>query len=60
MPENRLIRTILCPVDFSEHSRQALAYAAALTARNKANLIVISVEDPCLSPPPPLRITKRR
>jgi len=48
MPENRLIRTILCPVDFSEHSRQALAYAAALTAHTKANLIVIFVEDPLL------------
>ena len=49
MPETRLIRTILCPVDFSEHSRQALAYAAALTARNKASLIVIFVEDPLLA-----------
>ena len=34
MPKSQLFRTILCPVDFSEHSRQALAYAAALASRN--------------------------
>ena len=49
MPETRLFRTILCPVDFSEHSRQALAYAAALVSRNGGRLIVIFVEDPLLA-----------
>jgi nucleotide-binding universal stress UspA family protein len=49
MPETRLFRTILCPVDFSEHSRQALAYAAALVSRNCGSLIVIFVEDPLLA-----------
>jgi nucleotide-binding universal stress UspA family protein len=49
MPETRLFRTILCPVDFSDHSRQALAYAAALTSRNSGRLVVIFVEDPLLA-----------
>jgi len=45
----KLFRTILCPVDFSEHSRQALAYASVLAARNKGRLVVIFVEDPLLA-----------
>ena len=44
-----LFRTILCPVDFSEHSRQALAYAAVLAAHRPSRLIVIFVEDPLLA-----------
>jgi nucleotide-binding universal stress UspA family protein len=35
MAKTKLFRTILCPVDFSDHSRQALAYAALLTSRLK-------------------------
>jgi nucleotide-binding universal stress UspA family protein len=46
---DRLFQTILCPVDFSDHSRQALAYAALLASRNKGRLIVIFVEDPLLA-----------
>ncbi len=48
MTETRLFRTILCPVDFSEHSRQALSYAALLVKRLEGRLIVIFVEDPLL------------
>ena len=32
---SRPFRNILCPVDFSEHSRQALAYGALLASRSK-------------------------
>jgi nucleotide-binding universal stress UspA family protein len=38
----------LCPIDFSEHSRQALRYAAALAARSDAALMAIYVNDPLL------------
>jgi nucleotide-binding universal stress UspA family protein len=48
MADNALFQTILCPVDFSDNSRQALAYAALLTSRHKGRLIVIYVEDPFL------------
>ena len=49
MADDRLIRTILCPIDFSDHSRQALAYAALLASRNNGQLVVIFVEDPMLA-----------
>jgi nucleotide-binding universal stress UspA family protein len=49
MPETTLFKTVLCPVDFSEHSRQALAYAALLASRSKGRLVVIFVEDPLLA-----------
>ncbi len=40
------IRTILCPVDFSEGSRRALDYAGLLARRCDAELIVLhAVED---------------
>src|SRR5262245_3189754 len=41
-------RAILCPVDFSEHSRLALRYAAAIAGRSKAALTVAYVNDPLL------------
>jgi len=44
----RGFQSILCPVDFSDHSRLALRYAAALAARNRAALIVLHVDDPLL------------
>jgi nucleotide-binding universal stress UspA family protein len=44
-----LFGTILCPVDFSIHSRQALAYAALIAAKNDARLVVTFVEDPLLA-----------
>jgi len=36
---------ILCPVDFSVHSKQALRHAASLAARGSGQLIVLFVED---------------
>jgi nucleotide-binding universal stress UspA family protein len=44
-----LFKTILCPIDFSEHSRQALSYAALLASRNNGHLVVVFVEDPLLA-----------
>jgi nucleotide-binding universal stress UspA family protein len=38
-------RSVLCAVDFSEHSRHALAYAAAVALRGKAALTVLYVND---------------
>jgi nucleotide-binding universal stress UspA family protein len=38
--------SVLCPVDFSDASRGALRYAAALAAHFYANLIVLTVNDP--------------
>ena len=48
-PQTKLFRTILCPVDFSEHSRHALRYAALLTAQNRGRLVAIFIEDPMLA-----------
>jgi nucleotide-binding universal stress UspA family protein len=49
MANTTLFGTILCPVDFSSHSRQALAYASTLAVRTRGRLIVIYVEDPLLA-----------
>jgi len=43
-----ILRSILTPVDFSEHSRQALRWAAALATRFHSRLTVICVVDPLL------------
>ena len=43
------VSSILCPVDFSEASRAALCYAAALTDHFGARLTVITVDDPLLA-----------
>ncbi|HKY19871.1 MAG TPA: universal stress protein [Vicinamibacterales bacterium] len=48
MAVTTLFKTILCPVDFSDHSRQALAYAALLASRSKGCLAAIFVESPML------------
>ena len=48
-PQTRLFRTILCPVDFSEHSRHALSHAAMLTARSSGQLVAVFIEDPMLA-----------
>lgn len=45
----KLFRDVLCPVDFSRHSRKALRYAAALTASTRGHLTVLFVEDPLLA-----------
>ena len=49
MAQKTLFKTVLCPVDFSDHSRQALAYAALLALRAKGRLVVMFVEDPLLA-----------
>lgn len=41
-------RSILCPVDFSGHSRRALQYAAIVARRSRASLTVIYASDPLL------------
>ena len=49
MKELIAVRSILCPVDFSEESRQALRWAAALARRTTARLTVLSAVDPLLA-----------
>ena len=44
-----LPRSILSPVDFSEHSRHALRWAGAFATRFQSRLTVISVVDPLLA-----------
>jgi nucleotide-binding universal stress UspA family protein len=44
----RGFRSMLCAVDFSEHSRLALQYAAALASRRAAALSVLYAADPLL------------
>ena len=41
-------RSILCPVDFSDHSRLALRYAVTLAGRDRAQLTVLAVNEPSL------------
>jgi len=38
-------RSILCPVDFSDHSVQALRFAVGLAGRDKARLTVLTVNE---------------
>jgi nucleotide-binding universal stress UspA family protein len=40
--------SVLCPIDFSDGSRQALAYAEALALRGGARLTVVYINDPLL------------
>lgn len=44
----RRFRDILCPVDFSDDSRAALRYAAAIARRSGGHLTVMFVNDPLL------------
>jgi nucleotide-binding universal stress UspA family protein len=41
--------SVLCPIDFSECSRVALAHAVAIADHFGARLVVLSVDDPLLS-----------
>ena len=43
------LRSILCPIDFSEQSRHALQWAEALARRTKGRLTVLSAVDPLLA-----------
>ena len=42
-------RSVVCPVDFSEHSVQALRLAAGLAGRDQARLTVMTVNEPLLA-----------
>lgn len=44
-----ILRSILCPVDFSEQSRHALRLAGALAVRYQSRLVVLTVVDPLLA-----------
>ena len=44
-----MFRSILCPVDFSAHSRAALRYAATLARQSGCHLVVVYVDDPLLA-----------
>jgi nucleotide-binding universal stress UspA family protein len=46
---SRGFRHILCPVDFSRHSRVALRYASALAERAGGKLSVLTANDPMLA-----------
>src|SRR4051812_11332234 len=56
MNEMVVLRSILCPVDFSEPSRQALRWAAALAVRTKARVTVLSAVGPLLAEAARLRL----
>ena len=43
------ISTILCPIDFSTQSQQALRWAAALARRHRSRLVVVTAVDPLLA-----------
>jgi len=43
------VRSILCPIDFSQHSRSALRYAAVVASHFGAGLTVVTVSDPLLA-----------
>jgi nucleotide-binding universal stress UspA family protein len=43
-----VFKSILCPVDFSEHSERALRYAVDLAAMTGAHLTIMTAVDPFL------------
>jgi nucleotide-binding universal stress UspA family protein len=43
-----VFKSILCPVDFSEHSERALGYAVDLAALSGAHLTIMTAVDPFL------------
>jgi nucleotide-binding universal stress UspA family protein len=43
-----VFKSILCPVDFSEHSERALGYAIELAALTRAHLTIMTAVDPFL------------
>lgn len=44
----RPFRSVLCPIDFSSHSRAVLRHAAVLATRSRARVTVLFVNDPLL------------
>jgi len=47
-PSGRPFQSVLCPVDFSTHSRAALQHAVAIVRRTAGHLTVLYVQDPWL------------
>ncbi len=45
----RMFRSVLCPVDFSAHARQALRHAVAIARRSGGRVTVLYVNDPLLT-----------
>ena len=43
------LRSILCPVDFSDQSQEALRWAVALAAQHRSRLTVLTAVDPLLA-----------
>jgi nucleotide-binding universal stress UspA family protein len=43
------LRSILCPVDFSDHARNALRWAVAVAGKYRSRLIVFTAVDPLLA-----------
>jgi len=43
------LRSILCPVDFSDHSQHALQLAIALAVQHQSRLVVLTAVDPILA-----------
>jgi nucleotide-binding universal stress UspA family protein len=50
------MRSILCSIDFSEHSRHALHWAGELAARFQSRLTILSVVDPLLAEAAKMRL----
>jgi nucleotide-binding universal stress UspA family protein len=44
-----MLRSVLCPVDFSDQSLHALRWAVALAAQNQSRLIVLTAIEPLLA-----------
>ena len=51
------LRSLLCPVDFSEQSGHALRWAKTLARRTKGRLTVLSAVDPLLAEAARLRFS---
>lgn len=43
------LHAILCPVDFSDHSRRAVGWAVALASRYRSRLVVLTAVEPLLA-----------
>lgn len=50
LPESLTIRRILIPIDFSEHSKNALRYAASFAKHFGAELVLVYVVEPAIYP----------
>lgn len=50
------IRSVLCPVDFSKQSREALVWASSIAERHGGELTVLTVVDPLLAHATRIRI----